>query len=312
MGLRERTKEIASYSLSVGVREASKHYGLEQSSVRREVRKFKEYHKFNKFGKPREPKALLLDIETSTMLVHVWGLRQNSKYISTDSIEMDWIVLCWSGKWLCKGEHFGTVLTPQEATDRDDERILREIWSLLDEADVVIMHNGVSFDRKKLNARFKIHGMLPPSSYQVIDTCHQARHEFGFTSNQQGYLNKILKLPEKKATGYDLWLRCHRADPEALAEMMNYCQHDVGGLEELYLSLRPWMVSHPNMALYGEMNNKCCHRCGSEDIEWGLEYATPMNIYDEYRCKECGGLGRNPKTSLTKAERSTLTRSVAR
>ena len=106
-------------------------------------------------------------------------------------------------------------------------------------------------------------------------------------------------------------MRCGDGEDRALEEMFEYCQHDVGGLEELYILLRPWMTSHPNMSLYGQMDGKSCHRCGSEDIEWGAEYATPMNIYDAYRCKKCGGFGRNPKTSLTVEERSALTRSIA-
>jgi len=46
----------------------------------------------------------------------------------------------------------------------DDSGILREIWKMLDEADIVITQNGRKFDQKKLNARFILNGFKPPSS----------------------------------------------------------------------------------------------------------------------------------------------------
>jgi len=311
MELRQRTKDVASYAISCGIKDAARYYGLEQSSVRREVRYFKEFHKFNGATRMRAPKPLVLDIETAPMIAFIWSRKING-WIPSSAIIEPWWVITWSAKWLMTDETFHGLVTPEEALARDDSRILKEIWALMDEADVIIWHNGNSFDRRRLNTRFIKHGMIPTSPYNLIDTLHAAKKDFDFPGNDQDFLAKYLDLPRKKKTDFSLWVRCLEGDKKALKEMSAYCDRDIGGLEELYFALRPWMKSHPNMALFGELDGKkACHRCGNTELEWAFEYATPMNIYDAARCNKCNGFTRSSKTALTKEERKTLTRSIA-
>ena len=84
------------------------------------------------------------------------------------------------------------------------------MWKLLDEADIVIGQNSKAFDIKKLNARFIIHGMQPPSSYRQIDTKILAKKHFNFTSNKLEYLSDKLNVKYKKQTkrkfsGFEMW-----------------------------------------------------------------------------------------------------------
>src|SRR5690606_2512370 len=93
---------------------------------------------------------------------------------------------------------------------RNDKELLRGIWNLLDEADIVITQNGKAFDVKKLNARFLLNGFQPPSSYRHIDTKILAKKTFALTSSKLEYMTsklctKYKKLSHKKYPGFSLW-----------------------------------------------------------------------------------------------------------
>ena len=259
----------------------------------------------------REPKVLILDIETAPMTVFVWGLYKQR--ISHDNIISDWFLLSWSAKWLFHPDIMSDVLTPKEAKAKDDSRIAKSIYALMDKADIIIAHNGKRFDDRKLKARFIAHGLNPPSPYQVIDTLHHSRANFAFSSHKQDYLTKFLDLPNKLDTDFELWIRCFNGEKEALEEMVEYNRHDVGGLEELYLTLRPWMKSHPNMGLYVEADKKVCANCGSSQLTLMSRkyYVTPMGKYRVHRC-QCGAIVRERLSGLSQEERNKLTVSIAR
>ena len=58
--------------------------------------------------------------------------------------------------------------------------------------------NRKAVDNKKLNARFMLNGMQPPSSFRNIDTKILAKRYFGFTSNKLAYLTDKLCKKYKK------------------------------------------------------------------------------------------------------------------
>src|SRR5438270_11647207 len=133
--------------------------------------------------KNKGPKVLIFDIETKPMLGYVWSLWENN--VSLDQLHSDWSVLSWSAKWL--GDKPNQIMYADQRNAKnidDDKRILKQIWQLLDEADIVITQNGKAFDHKKLNARFILQGLKPPSSYRIIDTMIIAKKHFAFTSNK--------------------------------------------------------------------------------------------------------------------------------
>jgi len=141
------------------------------------------------------PKILLFDIETALMEVYVWGLYK--QYIPHTNIikdesgnEKTWYCLSWAAKWLYDETMLSDIVTPDESIARDDSRILKSIWKLIDEADIVIAQNGDKFDIRKLNARFIVNEIYPPSPFRSVDTLKVARREFQFDSNSQDYLPK--------------------------------------------------------------------------------------------------------------------------
>lgn len=237
-------------------------------------------------------KILFFDIETSPMLSYVWGLRQ--EVTSTDFVVKDWYVLCWCAKWINSKKVMSSALPDFKGYKKDkenDKEVVSALWKLLDEADVVIAHNGVRFDLKKIRSRFLHWGLKPPSPYKTIDTCLISRHKFGFTSNRLNDLGQYLGVGKKIDTGgFKLWVDCLAGDMEAWKKMVKYCKQDVVLLEKVYIKIRPYIKNHPNIGEYDENNKRIvCPKCGSEDlIKNGIRY-TARGKKQRYQCVKCGG-----------------------
>ena len=244
------------------------------------------------------PKVLIFDIETYPMLAY--SFQKWNTNISDDFIVQDWGILCWSAKWLFSEDIFNDKLTEEELIARDDKRISRSLWKLIDEADVIIAHNLVKFDLKKANTKFLEYHLGRPSPYQTIDTLQHARKRFAITSNRLDYIAKnFFKIEGKMQTEKGLWMRCMNNEYKALEYMQIYCDQDVVVLEDVYLELRPWIQPHPNMALLAVDVNNGCPACGSESKEHThTNYNTYVNSYTAFRCKGCGHIYRS-RTTLT-------------
>jgi hypothetical protein len=239
-----------------------------------------------------EPKILLFDIENAPNSAFIWGLYQ--EVLSQDMLDQNWFMLCWSAKWLGEKEIYSSALVDfpknYKKNPEDDKLILQKLWKLLDEADIVIAHNGKQFDVRKSNARFIINKMPPPSPYKVIDTLLEARKHFFFTSNKLNDLGKYLGCGEKVETGgFKLWKQCMDGDLNAWKKMVTYCKNDILLLEKIYLKMRPFMTSHPNLNIYTNNDDPKCPKCGSNHIaKEGYSY-TDVCKYQRYSCKDCNG-----------------------
>lgn len=262
----------------------------------------------------KKPKVLVFDIETAPMLGYVWGLWDNN--VALNQLHSDWYVLSWSAKWL--GDPPSKVMYEDQRTSKnieDDKKILKEIWNLLDQADVVVTQNGKKFDQKKLNARFVMNGMQPPSSYKHIDTLQIAKRHFGFTSNKLEYMTdrlckKYKKLKHAKFSGFELWKECLAGNMAAWREMEKYNKYDVLSLEELYGILIPW-DNTVDFNLYTDEAHYTC-RCGSTKFrECGFHY-TQTGKYQKYACKSCGTETRSSENLFSKAKRKSLRRRVVK
>ena len=256
------------------------------------------------------PNVLLLDIETAPMIVYSWTLFKPR--LSYDNIVEDWFMLSWAAKWLHHPEAVSDVCTPKEAVNREDKRICKSLFLLMEQADVIIAHNGKKFDIRKIQARFLLHHINRPSPYQVVDTLIESRKNFAHSSHRLDYLGYILVRKEKLETDYSLWKRCMAGDDEALKYMDDYCKQDIFLLEDVYMQIRGWIKSHPNMGLYVETDEPVCPTCAGNDLEYCGEYVTMAGAFNSFRCNTCGSIGRMRKTNLTPTQRERLRISVAR
>jgi DNA-directed RNA polymerase subunit RPC12/RpoP len=256
-------------------------------------------------------KILTLDIETAPIVAYVWGTFDQN--IGLDMIKEDWSILSFSAKWL----NSDTVIFRHTGGRginkvRDDKALLKELWKLLDEADIVVTQNGKKFDIKKINSRLYCHGFEPYSDIQIIDTLLIARGKFGFTSNKLAFLSKqrgdIHKSEHKSFPGFDLWRECLADNPKAWKEMQSYNSIDVLATEALYLEFRSWMPSHPNMALYIDSDAPKCTKCGSAHLTKDGVRFTSAGKFQRYQCQSCGSKSRSNVNLLSKAARKSLLR----
>jgi len=256
----------------------------------------------------KKPKVLIFDIETAPIIAHVWGTWDQN--ISLNQIKSDWHILAWSAKWL--GDPPKNVMYMDQRSAKNienDSRILKGIWKLLDEADIVITQNGKKFDVKKLNARFILNGFQPPSPYKHIDTLVIAKKFFSFTSNKLEYMTdklcvKYKKLSQHKFSGFELWRQCLAGNISAWKEMEKYNKYDVFSLEELYKKLIPWDNSI-NFDLYSDGLDVTC-KCGSTDfIKKGFHF-TQSAKYQRYKCSKCGAAHRDNTNLFSKEKISSL------
>lgn len=256
-----------------------------------------------------EARIATLDIETSPILAFVWSLwKQN---VGLNQIHTDWSVLSFSYKWLSEKRviHHNTGGRGANRV-RDDKALMRKLWDVLDEADIIIAQNGVSFDCKKINARFIELDMPPPSPFKVVDTMLEARRIAKFTSNRLAWLSDVLtdtpKSEHKKFPGFELWRECLADNPEAWKEMRKYNDIDIRATEKVYLKLRPYIVGHPNVASYDGDDTRRCPKCGSENLQSRGVALTQSGEYKRYQCKSCKGWARGRYTQNSRDKRRAL------
>lgn len=262
------------------------------------------YNMWKKSGEntPR-PKILVFDIETSLLVGVTFGVWKTN--ITHEKILKQWNMISWAAKWLFEPEVFGDVQTSEEAFNGDDKRICQSLWEMIDEADIIIAHNGDKFDIKKMNTRFLVNGLTPPSPYRSIDTLKAVKQMFGFSHNRLQAINDILGIDVKtEHSGIDMWIQVLKGDEEALNEMFDYNKNDVVILEELYLAIRAWIPNHPNVAVFYDSDVNVCHKCGSPFLieKEGNFHQTQIGLYKTYQCGECGAYskGRERVGSTTK------------
>jgi len=269
------------------------------------------YQRERRWRDTRQPKILLLDIETSRMIFGGWRL--GKQRVGPDQVIKDWFIFGWSCKWLYTPEIISDFLTAKEAILREDKRICKSLWKLVDDADIIISHNGDRFDLPKINWRFLINGLKPPMPYRSLDTYKSTYKQLGASSHSLNFLGKMILNKEKLHTDYQLWIDCENGDQEALNRMEEYCKGDTALLEDVYLEVRCWIKSHPNLAVFMETNEPCCPTCGSFEFEEGEGYyTTPQNKYVSLRCKKCGAINRKKSSEITQPQRKAMLVPTAR
>lgn len=234
-----------------------------------------------------DPRIALFDIETAPNLAYVWGVWEQDVI----EIERDWYMLSFAYKWLDKQKIYTHALPdyPRFKSDKhDDSDLVKELWRVFDAADIVIAHNGDRFDVRKANARFIEHGLKPPTPYKQIDTLKIARKHFKFDSNRLDDLGRYLGVGRKiPNTGKKLWLSCMEGDPKAWATMRRYNAQDVALLERVYLRIRGWATTHPDLAIYSRSH--VCPSCQSPRITQQGVKLTKTGYRQQYKCQACGG-----------------------
>lgn len=240
---------------------------------------------------PDSARILLLDIECAPTQAYTWGRWQQN--VNQKQVIKEGYLLTYSAKWL--GEP--TIYSNRIYEKENDECLVRELAELLDQCDLCIAHNAERFDIPLIKTRMLALGMSPPSPSKIVDTLKMAKREFRFPSNSLDNIAAYLGLDRKAShSGFELWVKCMQMDDDAFEEMLQYNIQDVVVLEQLYMKLRPWYKTHPNVTLYGPADKARCVCCGSDNLkEIDKKYYTATSEFLVYNCLSCGKQNRGRK-----------------
>lgn len=237
-------------------------------------------------------KILTLDIETSPSLAYVWRLFKEN--IPLQRLVETGEVICVAAKWYDADD----VLFYSTHHD-GKEGMLRAVYELLNEADVVVTYNGKKFDIPHLNREFILLGLTPPAPYAHVDLYWTVRQKFNFVSNKlENVLNELGLGGKFQHSGFDLWIKCMQNDPEAWEEMKTYNEIDVVRTESLYTRLLPWISAHPSAGLYVDPEARAkglptCPNCGTTNLKPRGRAYTSVSVFQRYRCEDCGKWSRS-------------------
>lgn len=255
------------------------------------------------------PKILVIDIETSPLELHGWKLFDEN--FSLDQISKDWTILSFAAQWVGKKRVIYMDTGGRGANRvRDDKKLMRPLWKLLDEADIVVAQNGKNFDVRKIMARLIRHGFTPPSPFRVVDTMLVARKYFAFTSQKLKYTSELLGVPPKdeheEFPGFKLWAECLKDNPKAWRVMKRYNKRDILATMHVYLKTRAWDMQHPNLGTFAAAERHICPHCGSDNVigRNGWREVKNQGVYKRYQCQErdCMGWSRG-KLMLNRIEK---------
>lgn len=248
------------------------------------------------------PKILFLDIETAPSIVSTFGRFKVN--ISQDHVlrEGGWII-SYAYKWAGDKGVKGNVLSKIEALDADDSLLTMELWELLEEADVIVYHNGVNFDLPIIKTRLIVNGLPPSSKVKSIDTLQLVR-EFKFNSNKLDSLCKQLGIGQKiEHSGIKLWIDCMTGDENALQKMLEYNKMDVELLEQLYNAVKSYSTKHPNLAVTLGDKPRCNVCCSDNVSPTGKTVSTNVSVFEEYVCNDCQARFKSRKAINTKEQK---------
>lgn len=233
------------------------------------------------------PRVLFFDIENAPSLGWFYDLWKEGNIVGTKS---DQYFLSVAYKFLGDKKVRSFSLPDfkgYKPGSENDKALVKELWKLFDEADIIIAHNGDRFDIRKTNARFAYYNLPPPSPYKTIDTLKVAKRYFNFVSYKLDNLGDHLGYGRKIVhTGFDLWQGCMNGDPKAWKHMVKYNKRDVELLEKIYLHLRPWITNHPNLGVLLNESH-ACPACGSTDLMKMGTDMTQTGRVQQYQCKAC-------------------------
>lgn len=295
----ERAKEIYNLCQVYSVEEVSKKLNIKKKSVQRYIQ---QYRLWSKNDVDCQMKILLFDIETAPSMAYVWNMWNENT--NRDKLIKDGYIICYAAKWLGSDNIMIDALPFYEDYNSNreyDYNVVNSLYNLIDEADVVIAHNGDRFDIPMLKTRLLFHGFKPFSHTKQIDTLKIAKSTFKFPSNRLDSIGDYLKIGRKvEHSGFSLWAKCLDGDLKAWDKMIEYNEGDVELLEKIYLQMRSWDKRHPNISVM--MNGQRCNVCGSDDLIQRNYTWTNLSVFESYQCQKCGHWNRGRTNVKTKEQ----------
>ena len=216
-------------------------------------------------------KVLIYDIETSYNIVKSWRVGYNLN-INPGDIIKERAIICVSYKWLGEEEIYSLAWDKNQ----DDRFLLEQFIEVLNEADLIVAHNGDRYDLKFIKTRAIFHGLSMYLNYPQFDTLKVAKKKFMFNSNKLDYIADFLGYGNKIKTEMKLWDDIiFNSCPEAMKKMIEYCNKDVKLLEEIYIIFKDWEKNKQHVGVLAGQPTYSSPNSGTVDISLVKTITTP-------------------------------------
>lgn len=248
------------------------------------------------------PNILFFDEEIAKNLYAKFPSRRPEFTGYKDSIA-DWWMICWAAQWSDSKKIIGaSVLDDNKSFIKDptdDYHVIRKLYELIKDADVIVGHNMAKFDWKKFMARVTFHKMLPIDPPKIIDTMLMAKAIGSYDSYSLNFLCRYHGLPNKAPNrGNDLWndvaIFALQKDlknlRKCITEMVVYCAHDVTAVKALYEFLLPYAPQRfrINQNLFHADGVDGCPCCKGDKLQHRGYRMTITGKYERFQCMDCG------------------------
>ena len=229
-------------------------------------------------------KRLFFDIETSPNVVYSWRIGYNLT-LTPDNIIDERKIICISYKW----EDSDKIYSLKWDKNQCDKQMLIDFIEQANQADELIAHNGDRFDIKWIRTRCIFHRIPMFPQYKTLDTLKKAKNGFNFNSNKLDYIAQFLGVGAKvKHSGFDMWKKVMKNDPEAMDEMVNYCEGDIIVLEDVYFTMQNYIKTNTHNGVINNNLKYSCPNCGSEHSELLKNNVTSMGTIKRLmECNDC-------------------------
>lgn len=171
---------------------------------------------------------------------------------------------------------------------QDSTAMLEAFAKVVEQADIVVAHNGDSFDAKQLNTQRLLHNQAPITWPTSEDTLKSFRKHFAFPSFKLDYLAKALTGSGKDQMCFQDWIDIVDGKKrEALDKMIAYCKRDVKKLAQVYEMALPHLKPKANRAIILGTGKASCPSCGSNKTRSKGAYYTVTGYRKRRVCLLC-------------------------
>ena len=233
----------------------------------------------------RPPKILVFDIECTGMILDSYGL-YNQNHSHKDIIE-DWSLLSYAA-WFTDEEEICYHDNRNSIDYKNDIEVVKSLYDIVAQADIIVGHNSDRFDLKKLNTKAEKYELPPRPDPIQYDTLKMLKSRYALPSNSLEYAAKYFDLKEKKSLhgkfpGKALFDGCRAGNLEAWNECEEYNKQDVKVTWELFQRL----AKHDKKINLTSFYQKQTCSCGNQDFfKNGLKYLK-NGVFQIWRCKQC-------------------------
>jgi DNA polymerase elongation subunit (family B) len=216
-------------------------------------------------------KVLIYDIETSYNIVKSWRVGYKLNINPSDILE-ERKIICISYKWSGEDQVYNITWDKQQ----DDRFMIEQFIEVLNDADLIVAHNGDRYDLKFIKTRAIFHDLPMLLNYPQFDTLKVAKKKFMFNSNKLDYISEFLGFENKIKTTMKLWDDIILRDcPKAMDEMVKYCDMDVILLEKVYNKLVSWELPKAHLGVLNGKNIQTSPITGGINLELVKSVTSP-------------------------------------